>query len=452
VPTAARIRSSRPTAALCGSLIFLTVIPSPAAGGSNFSSGKRPQSATPAPQSKSQKLRNPLNDLLDEAQAAVDKGDFAAAIPLLQKFIAEKPDVAYAHFQLAYAYTNLKQPAEARPEYERAIALDSKMFEAYLNLGTLLLESAPKDAIAPLRKAVELQPAQNQPRFLLAVALDRSGDDAAAAQQFQSVLSLDPHDFPSANYLGWYFLRNQKPAEAEVKFRHALEIQPKDQNATLGLAQSLAAQKKPEAVEAFRQYISANPGDNQTRGSLIRFLIEQQQYEAALAEINKTPDANPPTADTLTLRADLQVAQKKTDEAITSIQQALVLRPQDAKLHAGLGRLYLGKRDFPNAEKELKIALQLDPSNVTYMKDMTSTFYLSGNYPMTLAGLDVTDKLETPGPGAWFIRALCYDKLRQVRPALDAYHKFLELDHDQNPDQVWQANQRIHVLEKMSHK
>jgi Flp pilus assembly protein TadD len=442
----ARIHSTpRRTAAFCGCLTLLCALSSPTSGGRSFS----PDIGS---QAKAQKLRNPLNDLLDEAQAAIDKNDFAAAIPPLQKFIAEKPDVAYAHFQLAYAYTNLKRLAEARPEYERAIALDPKMFEAYLNLGTILLESSPKDAVAPLRKAVELQPAQNQTRFLLAVALDRSGDDAAAAEQFQSVLSLDPNDFRAANFLGWYFLRHQKPADAEVKFRRALEIQPKDVNATLGMAQSLAAQKKPEAVEVYQQYISINPGDNDARTQLIRFLIDQKQYEAALAEINKTPDADPPTADTLTLRADLLVAQNKTNEAVASLQQALVLRPQDAKLHGGLGRLYLGKRDFPNAEKELKIALQLDPQSLTYLKDLTSTYYLAGNFPMALAGLDATDKMETPGAGAWFIRALCYDKLRQVRPALDAYHKFLELDQNRNPDQVWQANQRIHVLEKMAKK
>src|SRR3981081_1771981 len=61
------------------------------------------QSATPLPSQK-QKLSNPLNDLLDEAQRAIDKNDFEAAIPLLRKFLTEKPDVAYAHFQMAYAY------------------------------------------------------------------------------------------------------------------------------------------------------------------------------------------------------------------------------------------------------------------------------------------------------------------------------------------------------------
>jgi Flp pilus assembly protein TadD len=403
-------------------------------------------------QSKTQKLSNPLNDLLDEAQASMDKNDFEAAIPPLRKFIAEKPDVAFAHFQLAYTYTNLKRPTEARPEYERAIVLDPKFFEAYLNLGTLLVESAPKEALAPLRKAVELRPAENRPRYLLAVALDRSGDDTGAATEFQQILSLEPNDVIALNYLGWYFLRHDKPSEAEAKFRQALQLEPKDQKVLLGLAQSLDEQEKPEAAGTYQEYLLGNPGDEQVRNRLVHSLIEQKQYDAALAELEKAPNSNHPSEETLKLRADIQVAQKKNSDAIESIKQAIVLKPQDAQLHGELGRLYLGKRDFPDAEKELKVALQLDRNNVIYLKDLTSTYYLGANYPMALAGLDAVEKFETPNAGAWFIRALCYDKLVQIQPALDAYRKFLELDQNKNPDQVWQANQRIHVLQKMADK
>src|SRR5579883_2686215 len=122
-------------------------------------------------QGKPQKVRNPLNDLLDEAQSALDKNDFAAALPPLQKFVAEKPDVAYAHFQLAFAYTGLHQDDQARAEYEKAATLDPKMAEAHLNLGILLIEKDPAAASASLRKAVELLPSQSRPRFLLGVAL-----------------------------------------------------------------------------------------------------------------------------------------------------------------------------------------------------------------------------------------------------------------------------------------
>src|SRR5215470_7902237 len=213
-------------------------------------------------QSKTQKLANPLNDLLEEAQRDIDRKQFEAALTPLQKVLAEEPDFAYGHFQLAYVYTALKRTKEAQTEYERAATLDPKMSAAYVNLGMLLLENhEDAAAVAPLRKAVELLPAESRPRYLLAVALDRSGDRAGAAQAFAALLALDPSDINALEYLGWANLRSGKPAEAEARFRRALEVQPKRSDGLRGLAESLEAQKKPEAVAAYREYLEGNPED-----------------------------------------------------------------------------------------------------------------------------------------------------------------------------------------------
>ena len=103
---------------------------------------------------------------------------------------------------------------------------------------------------------------------------------------------------------------------------------------------------------------------------------------------------------------------------------------------------------FPAAERELKAALQIDPNRLDSWKDLSTNYYLAGNYLAALAALDVVAKAETPGPGVWFIRALCYDNLKQAQPALAAYEKFLDLDGNKNPDQVWQAQQRIKILKR----
>jgi protein O-GlcNAc transferase len=430
-------------------LSLFTVIPS-ALPATNFQQTQNPSSKSS--QAKVQKVQNPLNDLLDEAQAALDKNNFEAAIPPLQKFLAEKPDVAFAHFQLAYAYTGLARVDEARVEYERCIALDPKLAEAQLNLGILLLEKDPAAAVVPLRRAVDLLPSQSRPRFLLGVALERSGDLAGAAESFESASHLDASDNEALIHLGGTYLQLKKPADAERKFRTVLERQPKSTLALRGVALSLDAQGKPEAVEAYRSYLAAEPKDSAARARFVQLLVANKQFDEALAETEKSSNGQAPTLDALRLRADILIGQNKLDEAIASLKQAVALAPQDAQLHGGLGRLYLQKREFADAERELKIAIQLDKGNVVYWKDLTATFYQGGNYAAALAGYDVVEKMEKPGAGVWFIRALCYDKLNQVQPALDAYRKFLDLDGNQHPDQVWQANQRIHVLEKRAEK
>src|SRR5215469_10115387 len=128
-------------------------------------------------QSTKETLANPLNDLLDEAQRDIDQNQFEAAITPLQKVLADQPDFAYGHFQLAYVYTALKKSKEAQAEYERAIQCDPKMAQAYLNLGLSFLQSDPPGAepqfaraVPPLRKAVELMPGQGEPLRVLAVA------------------------------------------------------------------------------------------------------------------------------------------------------------------------------------------------------------------------------------------------------------------------------------------
>ena len=408
-----------------------------------------PAPASRSAHSKSQKISNPLNDLLDEAQQAIEKNNFEGAIPPLQKFIAEKPEVAYGHFQLAYAYTALKRADEARAEYERAIALDPKMPEAPLNLGILLMDKDPAAAVAWLHKAVELLPTQSRPRFLLGNAQERSGDLAGAAESFDSALRLDPRDSEALLHVGSLYLRLKRPADAETKFRNALELQPDSAPAALSLAQSLDAQKKPDTVDAYRSYLALQPGDSGARARLIHLLIEQQQNDAALAELDRADAGKPPSLDSLKLRADIQIAENKLDAAVATLQQAIALSPREAQLVGGLGRVYLQKRDFPAAEKQLKTALQLDEKNVAYWKDLSSTYYLAGNCPATLSALEVVGKMETPSAGSWFIRGLCYDKLRQFRPALDAYEKFLALDQGKNADQVWQAQQRSKVLKHM---
>jgi Flp pilus assembly protein TadD len=403
---------------------------------------------TQGAQGTKQRVANPLNDLLDEARRDIDKQDFEAAIVPLQKFLAEKDDFAYAHFQLGYAYTGLQKRKEARSEYERAMQLDAKMPEAALNLGILLLNEDPGAAIAALERAVELLPTQSRPRTLLGVAYEKSGDGKKAASAYESALALDPKDKETSLHLGQLYLKEDRAQDAEKKFRAVLSTEPESQAALIGVAQSLEAEKKLEATEAYQAYLKVQPSDSAARGRLVHLLVANGKYDEALAEMEKTEQGGAPSLESLKLRADILIGAKKWVEAIAALKQAVALAPNDAQLRGGLGRTYMQQRDFVSAEKELKAAIQLDAKNVTYLKDLASTTYLAGEYTTTLALLDRVAQQAPPTAGELFVRALCYDKLQQVKAALEAYEKFLAANQNRNPDQVWQAQQRISVLKK----
>lgn len=58
------------------------------------------------------------------------------------------------------AFWNAQKPAEAQAQFERAIALDPKMADAYYYLGmTLVSQGKTKEAVAPLQEYLKLAPA-----------------------------------------------------------------------------------------------------------------------------------------------------------------------------------------------------------------------------------------------------------------------------------------------------
>src|SRR5205823_6458400 len=84
-----------------------------------------PQSAASAPDA--------LQSLLSQAQEALDRKDFESAIVLIQKILVERPEDALPHFELGYAYSELKRNVQAVTEYRRAIALDPTLSAAHIN-------------------------------------------------------------------------------------------------------------------------------------------------------------------------------------------------------------------------------------------------------------------------------------------------------------------------------
>ncbi len=130
-------------------------------------------------------------------------------------------------------------------------------------------------------------------------------------------------------HLANLYLRLARPAEAEAKFRSVLEIDPNNEPAMLGVAESLDAEKKPEAADAYRKYLAVKPSDAGARARLVHLLVDQQQYDVALAELDRAgAPVMRPNLDSLRLRADIQIAQKKWDDAIVTHQQSDGARSQ----------------------------------------------------------------------------------------------------------------------------
>ena len=73
---------------------------------------------------------------------------------------------------------------------------------------------------------------------------------------------------------------------------------------------------------------------------------------------------------------------------------------------------------------------------------------LLDDYPRALAALDRVQALGGEMPGHYFFRAIIFDKTKQLKPALEAYQKFLALADGKFPDQEFQARQRARIIQR----
>ena len=391
-----------------------------------------------------------LNHLLDAAQQAIDKQDYASAAQNYKDYLAKKPDDAAVHYDLGYAYTALHQPADAKSEYEKAISLNPKLGPAYQNLGITLLSDDPAGALAALQKAAELLPTDARTKWLLGTALEENGNFALAVDQFEAAKKLDAKDPEVLVSLGQALLKVGRDKEAFAAFQDALALQPKGRMLAathLGLGRAAITQKQlEEGVSELAAYLQMEPSDAGARVDRASALVDLGKEDEALAELDRAAEHGQEQLRALKLRSQIYWEKKRYDDALPVLQKAVALAPRDPDLLARLGRVYLQKKDYPNAVRCLAAAYNMNPSANDLLADAIEAEYLNKNYTETLAALDALAKREELPVGSWFMRAACYDNLGQAADALDAYQRFLQLNKDENSDMYFIATARSRVL------
>jgi superkiller protein 3 len=421
-----------------------------AATGISFAAqSQRKTPARPPASSSPREKEDSLAPLLQQANDAINKIDFAAALDLLQKYIAQRPDEPYPHFQLGYAYAGLKRADDAKQEFSRAIALDPKMAAAYQNLGLVLMDSDPPAAASAFLHASELQPTESRPRFLAGYSLERVGKFPQAIEQYRAALVLSPKDYEAHFALGRALLRSNDAAGAEEQFRSAIASRGDAAPARLGLATALLAQRKYEtASDALADYSKLNPGDKSAHFDRASALLNLSRFDDALAELDSSDAGAAPSAETLKMRGEIYMQQKKWIEAGDALKQAISLAPQDSELAEWMGHVDIELRDYPSAVRILEQVYAQNPQSAEALRDLADAFYLNENYGAAVEAMDRLAKLEPPKPGSWFVRAICYDKLSRKAEAIEAYQKFLDQDSGQHDTQDFQARHRILVLQR----
>jgi tetratricopeptide (TPR) repeat protein len=114
------------------------------------------------------------------------------AEPALERFAHDQPDNALANYYLAIALWKQERAEElngvARVEslLEKAVTIDPKFGEAYLQLGIVRAARGHfEDAIRDYKKAAEVAPQLGEAHYRLGLAYRRQGDESSAKREFE---------------------------------------------------------------------------------------------------------------------------------------------------------------------------------------------------------------------------------------------------------------------------
>jgi tetratricopeptide (TPR) repeat protein len=396
--------------------------------------------------------------LLQQAAAALEKADYAVAAKALEEYLPQNPEDFRAEFNLAYAYSMMGRRSDAIGRYRNVLNRQKDLTPARLNLGMLLVEEGQAtEAVEHLRYVVEKEPNNFRAAFYLARAFSALQQLPDAREAYERALALKPDD-AEAHTAYAQLLAESNPAAAEQHLRAALQADPSLDDASLLLASVLESQGSPEslaeAAELYRRYLDAHPDRPESpeksdlRVRLGRLYAAQQRTADAIAQWEAARAAGDSSGELarLLLDAYLRGGEPEKIKASDLLDQMLTQNGNDAELWLLAGRLRMEKRQYLAAAERFLRATVLQPERAEGHINLASALYLLKDYERTVAALARVATLGQDTAGTYFLRAISLDQLRQQAGALENYQRFLERADGKNPNQEFQARQRIRIL------
>jgi Tfp pilus assembly protein PilF len=238
--------------------------------------------------------------------------------------------------------------------------------------------------------------------------------------------------------------RQGKLAEAAPHFRQAAQIDPNYRDGLLELADLYEKDKQPaEAIAIYREF----PENAAAQGRLGELLLETKEYTGAIPHLEEAYAKEPTQEDRVAL-ALAYVFDKQLEKALPLLEKAVAAEPANYDVRMMYARALRDKRQFPAAAAQFSEAARLKPGEAIVWSELGGVLYMMEDYPQSLAAFDRARALGEDTPGNWFLRAIILDKLHQVKPALEAYQRFLSMSQGKNPDQEFQARQRARILKR----
>ncbi|NJD09499.1 MAG: tetratricopeptide repeat protein [Gemmatimonadetes bacterium] len=231
---------------------------------------------------------------LHDGRAALERGDFRAALKLFRQVLLRHPDFADVHNHVGLCLSFLGEPQEAIAQFDEALARNPAYVEAHLNRALTLNNVGRVDEGREAFEQAARYEREGRGEFSAAVAARLANAHAAvgdlyaaagapeqAAEQYRAALALRPHFQDIRNKLAQCLLQQDRPEEAAAELQRALEDNGRFLRARLNLGLAYARLgRRAEALEQWRQCERQDSQNPQVRAYLSTMGVQAEAADA----------------------------------------------------------------------------------------------------------------------------------------------------------------------------
>jgi protein O-GlcNAc transferase len=261
--------------------------------------------------------------------------------PLLLSACAAKPR-PLAHYQRGIDYHGKGQWEDAIREYRRAIDLDPADPDPRFNLGVLYQDRGNlKEAKAQYQAILALRRDYAPAWVNLASLQELEGDTQAAEASYTKATQADPLSSTAASQLGFFLLRRERLDDAATAFQEAVRRDPQSANGHFGLGCIAEARgDDPLAMKHFVQTVQSNPRDLQAYLRAGEISGRLGRRDDAIRYLRRATLLDPGRGETHFQLGVLLRDEHRWKAAEQAFRQALAQGTRPSECHRELSRIY----------------------------------------------------------------------------------------------------------------
>jgi len=330
-------------------------------------------------------------------------GNLDRAIAAFRNALDSDPNYALALTGLGEAYLakfartrEAQWLTKAQEDNRRAIALDSSLAPAYINLSILYARTGRfQDAVREARTALDLDPLSANAYRTLANAHAHAGQLDDAEETFRQAISLRPDFWLAYSDLGVFYVNHNRFEDAVPPFEKVVELTPDNDTGYRNLAavnQMLG--RYDDAEKLLDRAVEINPSA-ETLSNLGTLYFSQQRFPEAVRSYERAVTLSP---EDPIIRGNLADAYRMTPKfrdqapasyraAATIAKRQLAINPKNPELLLGLAICLARTGDSAGALRSLEKARSLVESNVQLSFQSAIVYELSGQRNRAISAL-----------------------------------------------------------------